>query len=288
MHLWNDALELIEANLAEELDLADVARAAMTSEYHFRRMFSSLAGMPVSEYIRRRRMTVAAADVLRGEGLLDVAIRYGYGSAEAFTRAFRTVHGISPAQAREPGARLASQTRLSFHLRVEGTTPMNHRIVDLPATTLIGLRTAVPVVYSGPNQALIDFERSISTEARERLAALNDAEPRGLLSVTAGNQPDAAEGSEVDYWRAAASTQDIPDGFDELRVPAGTWAVFEAEGELPQVAQQLWADAATEWFPSNPYRWAPGPQLMSADLEPGSSHGTARLWIPVEPELAGD
>nr|WP_231366159.1 helix-turn-helix domain-containing protein [Zhihengliuella flava] len=264
--------------------MADVARAAMTSEYHFRRMFSTLSGMPVSEYVRRRRMTVAAADILRGDGILDVAIRYGYTSAEAFTRAFRAVHGISPAQAREPGASLASQSRLSFHLRVEGTTPMNHRIVDLPATTLVGLRATVPVVYSGPNQAIIDFERSIPAEVRERMAALNDVEPRGLLSVTAGNQPDATEGSDVDYWRAAATTQDTPVEFEELHLPAGTWVVFEAEGQMPQVAQQLWADAATEWFPSNPYRWAPGPQLMTADLEPGSAQGTARLWIPIEPE----
>lgn len=161
---------------------------------------------------------------------------------------------------------------------------MNHRIVDLPATKLVGLRATVPVVYSGPNQAIIDFERSIAAEARERMAALNDVEPCGLLSVTAGNQPDAAEGSDVDYWRAAATTQDTPEEFEELHLPAGMWVVFEAEGQMPQVAQQLWADAATEWFPSNPYRWAPGPQLMTADLEPGSAQGTARLWIPIEAE----
>jgi hypothetical protein len=64
-----------------------------------RRMFSALAGMPLSEYVRRRRMTVAAAEVVTGIGdLLGIAVRYGYGSAEAFGRAFQSVHGVSPGQ----------------------------------------------------------------------------------------------------------------------------------------------------------------------------------------------
>lgn len=287
MHLWNEAIELIESRLGDDLVIADAARAAATSEYHFRRMFSTLAGMPVSEYVRRRRMTLAAAHLVAGDGVLDTAVRYGYSSAEAFGRAFRTVHGMTPAQARVAGARLASQPRLSFHLRVEGTTLMKHRIVELPDLKLVGLRAAVPVVYSGPNQAIIDFERSIGTETRQRLGDLNDVEPRGLLSVTAGNDPDIAEGTRVDYWRAAASSLPTPPGLEELTVPAGRWVVFEAEGEMPQAAQCLWADAAAEWFPSNPYRWAPGPQLMQAEMEAGSTRGRAGLWIPVEAEPVG-
>ena len=92
----NRLVDVVEQQLTDELDVVAVARTFGTTEHHLRRMFSSLAGMPLSEYIRRRRMTVAAADVL-GEGdLLDVAVRFGYGSTEAFGRAFRAVHGVSP------------------------------------------------------------------------------------------------------------------------------------------------------------------------------------------------
>lgn len=81
----NDAMEHIEAHLGERIEAADLARIAMTSEYHFRRMFSALAGLPLSEYIRRRRMTVAGAEVLgdRDRSLLDVAMRYGYDTGRA-------------------------------------------------------------------------------------------------------------------------------------------------------------------------------------------------------------
>ncbi|EME23171.1 AraC family transcriptional regulator [Rhodococcus triatomae BKS 15-14] len=118
---WNRAIDLIEQRLEGDLDISDIARVALTSEYHFRRMFSTLAGMPLSEYVRRRRLTVATADVLAGEPVVDVAVRFGYGSAAAFTRAFKSMHGLTPGQARQPGSVLRSQPPLRFHLRVEGS-----------------------------------------------------------------------------------------------------------------------------------------------------------------------
>jgi AraC family transcriptional regulator len=93
---WNRAVELIEADLAAPVDVSRLARVALTSEYHFRRMFASLAGMPVSEYIRRRKLTAATAEIVAGQGVLVVAVRYGYGSAEAFTRAFKACTGLHP------------------------------------------------------------------------------------------------------------------------------------------------------------------------------------------------
>ena len=96
----NRVVDVVEESLADEIDIGVLARELGTTEYHVRRMFSSLAGMPLSEYIRRRRMTVAAADVLAGDDLLATAVRFGYGSTEAFGRAFRAVHGIGPVQAR--------------------------------------------------------------------------------------------------------------------------------------------------------------------------------------------
>src|SRR5689334_5347814 len=113
----NRLVDLVEERLGEDVDVAAVARSAGSSEYHLRRMFSSLAGMPLSEYVRRRRMTVAAGDVVRGAGdLLGIAVRYGYGSAEAFGRAFQAVHGVSPGRARRDGGPLRTQPRLRFRL----------------------------------------------------------------------------------------------------------------------------------------------------------------------------
>ncbi|ABM09912.1 AraC family transcriptional regulator [Pseudarthrobacter sp. PvP004] len=284
MQGWNRAIELIEQDLTAEIEVADLARAALTSEYHFRRMFSSLAGLPISEYIRRRRLTAATAEILEGRAVLDVAFRYGYGSAEAFTRAFKAMHGLNPSQARLPGAVLHSQPQLRFHVRVEGNTDMKHRIEDKPAFRLIGLKARVPLVHEGPNHAIIEFQRGLDPAVTARMLELADADPAGPLSVTDNMEEQRTEGSELDYWHAVASTKPAPPGFDSLEVPAGLWVVFETEGKFPEVLQGMWADAATEWFPANPYRWAPGPEMLSVQVEPGRTHGRGQLWIPIERE----
>jgi AraC family transcriptional regulator len=104
MEHWNEALSQIEDNLDGEIDVAALARVAQTSEYHFRRMFSTLSGLPLSEYVRRRRLTQATAEILDGDaGVLEVAVEYSYGSADAFTRAFKAMHGLTPSEARRPG-----------------------------------------------------------------------------------------------------------------------------------------------------------------------------------------
>jgi AraC family transcriptional regulator len=93
----NRLVDLVEKHLSEQIDVTGLARTLARAWYHLRRMFSSLAGMPLSEYVRRRRMTVAAADVVRSrEDLLTIAVRHGYGSIEAFGRAFQAVHGCRP------------------------------------------------------------------------------------------------------------------------------------------------------------------------------------------------
>ncbi len=286
VHEWNRAVELIEHDLTAPVEVSTLARTALTSEYHFRRMFSSLAGFPVSEYIRRRRLTAATAEILEGGTVLDVAVRYGYGSAEAFTRAFKAMHGLTPSEARQPGAILHSQPQLRFHLRVEGNTDMKHRIEDRPAFRLIGLKARVPLVHEGPNQAIIDFQRGLDPNVTQRMLGFADMDPAGPLSVTDNIEEQRTEGSELDYWHAVASSQAAPEGLDALEVPAGLWVVFETEGKFPEVLQNMWADAATEWFPANPYRWAPGPEMLSVRVEAGGTHGRGQLWIPIERDEA--
>ncbi|MGP4115264.1 AraC family transcriptional regulator [Streptomyces sp. 4N509B] len=288
----NEAMEHVERHLDQPIDVAVMARVAATSEYHLRRMFSALAGMPLSEYVRRRRLTVAGAEVLAGrEPLLDIAVRYGYGSSEAFARAFRAVHGVGPGEARRTGAPLVSQPRLSFRLTIEGSSSMRYRIVDRPAFTVVGFKARVPLVHEGPNQAIVDFVRGTAPEALEQLAELSDQEPRGVVSVTDNGDPSAAEGTELDYYQAvitsaapAAAVSAAPEGATTLAVPAGGWAVFTTTGPAPHAIQYLWRDVFTEWFPSNPYRSRPGPAILRTEPSTNGADDEAELWFPVERE----
>ncbi|ARX80801.1 AraC family transcriptional regulator [Streptomyces alboflavus] len=281
----NESLEYIERQLDQDVDVAEVARIAATSEYHLRRMFSALAGMPLSEYVRRRRLTVAGGEVLAGrESLLDIAVRYGYGSGEAFARAFRALHGVGPGEARRTGAALVSQARLTFRLTVEGSSSMRYRVVDKPDFSVVGLKTRVPLVHSGPNQAIIDFVRGIAPATLEGLEKLSDQEPHGVVAICDDLDPSRAEGTELDYYQGVITSAAAPDGTTVLPVPAGTWAVFTTSGPAPQAIQELWRDVFTQWFPSNPYRSRPGPEILRTRMSPDKTEADAELWLPVERE----
>lgn len=277
MHEWNAAIAHIEDNLTEEITGTALASIALTSEYHFRRMFATLAGMPLSEYIRNRRLTAATAKIVAGESVLDTAVTYGYGSADAFTRAFKAFHGMTPTQARQTGAILNSQSQLKFHLKIEGSTNVPYRIVEKDAFQLVGYSTQVPVVHLGENHAIAQFERSLDRDRLTALKELSNVEPVGTLSATEYLDDD----TNVLYWHAVATTATPPEDTEARHVPAGQWVVFSTEGKVPEAFQQLWATAATEWFPANPYEWAPGPQLLAAELNETGDRGSAELWIPI-------
>ncbi|THG29502.1 AraC family transcriptional regulator [Naasia lichenicola] len=281
----NQVVELVEDHLTDELDVGSLASGLGTTEYHLRRMFSSLAGMPLSEYVRRRRMSVAGADLLGDDDLLTIAVRYGYGSTEAFGRAFRAVHGVAPGDVRRDGGPLRTQPRLRFRLTVEGSTVMNTRIADRPAFRLVGHATRVPLIHEGVNPHIQQHIASLPAAEHNRLKALSNTEPRGLLAVSADVDPDYTEGSELTYLHGVAvdAGTAAPDDLDIIEEPAGEWAVFRTEGDYPAALQETWAATATDWFPSNPWRLRPGPSLVAVlDRSADFSTATTELWLPVE------
>ncbi|MFJ9896790.1 helix-turn-helix domain-containing protein [Streptomyces sp. NPDC091280] len=280
----NQALDHLEDHLDREVDVAGAARIAAVSEYHFRRLFSALAGMPLPVYVRRRRMTLAAAEVLAGRHtLLDVAVRYGYGSGEAFARAFRSVHGIGPGEARRTGATLTAQPRMSFRVVVEGSTTMRYRIVEKEAFRIVGRKARVPLVPEGENASAAAHLESLDERAVLRMKELSDREPEGIVSAAVYLTDSREEGAEADYWIGAVTGPDSEAGdLDALDVRAGIWAVFDNDGPYPSALQELWRDVFTQWFPSNPYTSRPGPELLRTQPVSIGEETHSQLWIPIE------
>ncbi|NKY48991.1 AraC family transcriptional regulator [Nocardia vermiculata] len=285
IEILNRLVDEIEAHLGDGVDIDAFAARTGTTGYHARRMFSSLAGIPVSEYVRRRRMTVAAADVIGDEDLLTIAVRYGYGSTEAFGRAFRAVHGVGHGEVRRAGGPLRSQPQLRFRLTVEGSTPMDARILERPAFRLIGHAARVPLIHEGVNPHIQRHIESFPVAEHERVKQLSNTDPAGLLQVSADVDPDYTEGSTLTYLHGVAvdAATAVPDDLDAIELPAGQWVVFRTSGEHPAALQSTWAATATEWFPSNPWRLRPGPSIVSIlEHSPDFATATCELWLPVE------
>lgn len=278
-------VDLVEQRMSEEIDVASFAGEQGTTEYHLRRMFSSLASMPLSEYVRRRRMTLAAADVVENGELLGIAVRYGYGSTEAFSRAFRAIHGASPGDVRRDGGPLRTQPQIRFRLTIQGSTSMETRIAVRPAFTLIGYSTPVRLIHQGVNPQIQEFIAALPISEHARLKNMSNGEPPGLLQVSADVDPDYTEGTELIYMHGVSVDADtvVPKDLDAIDVTAGQWAIFRTEGPFPDALQSTWAATATDWFPSNPWRLRPGPSIVAVlDHADDFTTATSELWLPVE------
>ena len=277
----NSALTYIEENLAGQIDLQEAARRANCSEYHFSRMFSFLAGVGLAEYIRRRRLTLAAFDLRDPEmRVLDVALKYDYQSADSFARAFQAVHGVPPSRARE--ATLKSYARLSFQLTVQGATEMNYRIVEKPAFHIVGIHKRVALIYRGINPEIAAMWRSLTEPLISQLKGLSNLEPGGIISGTSNISPNREEQSQLDHWIGAATSLPCPPGLEQLEVEAGSWAVFECVGPFPDTMQDIWARIYSEWFPSSGYQHKPGPELVWCEQRDITlPNFRCQIWIPV-------
>ena len=267
----NQAVDYLEGHL-EAPDLGEAARIACCSPYHFQRMFTLLAGAPLSEYIRRRKMSRAAADLQHGERIVDVALKYGYSSPTAFNRAFQAVHGLPPSAAKTPGAVLKSHPPLRFAITVQGVEEMEYRIEKRDAFRIVGVSAPLSKdIEENFQQVPQLWGRAASDGTIPRLAGLMDGEPRGLLGVCDGLE-------SARYYIAVASSAPAGEGLEEYTVPAFTWAMFPGTGDGPAAIQALERRVVAEWLPTSGYEYAEGPDV-EVYLDPECTK--FEVWIPV-------
>lgn len=281
----NQALAYIENHLAEDIDYGEIAKIAYCSEYHFKRMFSFLSGVSLSEYIRRRRLTLAALDLKdRDMRIIDVAVKYGYNSADSFSRAFHFMHGILPSEARSANIKLKAYPRMTFQLSIKGGCEMNYRIVEKESFQLVGFKKRVPVVFNGVNPEIAKMTKLLTPDVIHQLKALSDGEPTGIISASTNfSEGRMQEKGELDHYIGVATSKEETSGFDVLKVDASTWAVFESKGPFPETLQDVWGRIYSEWFPSSGYEAVEGPEILwNESPDTANPNYRSEIWIPVK------
>ncbi|OZQ62410.1 AraC family transcriptional regulator [Paenibacillus sp. VTT E-133280] len=280
----NRALHYIEENLDEDIDLKEAARLACCSDYHFSRMFSFLAGITLSEYIRRRRLTLAAFELQAGDlRIVDVAVKYGYSSADAFSRAFQVLHGVPPSSVRSHAPSLKAYPRMTFQLTIQGGCEMNYRIVEKESFRIVGITKKVPIQFNGVSSEIASMWKGLTSLDIDQLKKLSNVEPQGLISASTNfSEGRMEEKGELDHYIGAATSEECPENFAKLEVPALTWAVFEAVGPFPDTLQNVWGRIYSEWFPSASYEVARGPEILwNEGKDVSSPNFRSEIWIPV-------
>lgn len=280
----NEALSYIEENLTNDINFKEVAKLALCSEYHFQRMFSFLAGVTLSEYIRRRRLTLAAFEISNSSTrVIDIAIKYGYNSPDSFTRAFQNLHGITPTEARNNGESLKAYPKMTFQISIKGGNEMNYRIVEKEEFKIVGISKRVPIVFNGVNPEINDMWKSLDLLKINKLKELSNVEPKGIISASTNfSEGRMEEKGELDHYIGVATNNDCPNEFAQLKVSASTWAVFEAVGPFPETLQNIWGRIYSEWFPTSNFELAKGPEILwNEHHDTASPTFKSEIWIPV-------
>lgn len=275
----NRAMAYIEENLAEHITYDEIARLARCSTYHFQRMFPFVTGVTLSEYIRRRRLTLAARDLrTSGAKVLEIALRYGYESPEAFSRAFKNLHGISPQAARGAGVTLKAYPRMTFQMTVKGEHEMKYRMVQRDAFEVFGACAEISTDQEEAFAQVPQFFRQCDEDGTTD--AINDLLGRfhdnHTISALYGFGPDSFTYMLGNYLPKGLV---VAPRFDVLAVPQAEWAVFDVPGcDMQGMWRRIW----TEWFPASGYEAEVGPQFEMYYGLARHENVFGEIWIPVK------
>ena len=268
---FQESIDFIEQNLSETLDIDEIAGKAVLSPFYYQRIFGALCGMTVGEYIRARRMTLAAQELANSENkVIDIAVKYGYDSPDSFAKAFQRFHGITPSQAREPGASLRSFAPMHIKITLEGGSMLDYCIMEKAPFTIVGTKRR------------FNSETSYQEIPKYWNEWMSDKKGlKGMFGVCMD-----MDGKDFDYWIADlyAPWEEIQEGCETHQIPGSYWAQFVCRGPLPDSLQKVNTQIWSEWLPSLSGYELAGNYSIEIYMPPAENPADTvnYIWIPLK------
>ena len=289
-----NAIEYIENHLDGDIDYAEVARQAYSSNYHFQRVFGILCGMTLGDYIRRRRLSRAASDLRDGEKVLDVAVKYGYESSESFSRAFYRFHGVLPSKVKR-GAPAKVFQKLSLNIPSIGDFTMKCTVEERPDKILVGFKRRFRGVPYGEERLEQENDFYSSTRGKQWLligAAGDNMTDYAVVTNIDDDGYDFYIAYELDDWARAAIFDSAITGmnlsreeFEIIHLPKRVCAVFPTAQSKHPIADytDIRSRIVTEWLPQSDYELADAPEVVELHWRTGErSKRYIEITLPVE------
>ena len=278
------AIDFMETHLLEPIKVEDIAKQAHVSPFHFQRLFVLLTDVSLGEYMRRRRMTLAAKELISSDcRIIDLSYKYGYDTPEAFSKAFRKHHGMTPREARKGDRKLQSYNRLSIQVNLKGVLPMKYRIVEREEIKITGESKEITCNVEEGTQAIgiaAFWGELNANETVNRLVQLMNGDIKGPLGVT--NNFDE-EKNTIEYWIGVENQGEIQNEFSTIELPPAKWVVFEVRGPVSTAIPEAWKQIYSEWFPSNGYEPAEHPPLeVYLEENPNSKNAVNEIWVAIK------
>ena len=240
----NAVIDYVESHLCDEISSDEVSRIIACPYTVFQRSFVQITGVTLSEYIRRRRLTSAAYEIQNTDKrILDIALEYGYESADAFGVAFKRLHGIAPNMVRKTDTQLKFFSRLHFTLIIKGVDEMDYKMMEKDSFHVVGVRRTTPT--GGGTWAIVKSDGSI-----EKMRGIAG---EGFISM--GLCFGFGDDGSNDYMCGFEYGGGEILGFDQYTVPKSTWLVFEAKGAISEgVLGNTWNRIYGEFLPQSEFR----------------------------------
>jgi AraC family transcriptional regulator len=289
----NQVADYIEEHLDDEMNYAQLADIVCCTVYQFGRVFSYVVGISLSEYVRRRRLSQAALELQDGnKKVIDIALKYGYSSPDAFTRAFVAMHGVTPKEACTLGAKLKLYPRITFHISIIGDTDMEYRIEKKGIVHCAG-------IVRNFGKLTVNQSASHWTEETPKIWEywdnfLNRGENIVIRDkyklyrppfYQVGFNQTLENGDTVVSIGAEAKPGETYPELMSFEIPEHTWAVFPVKGTLNQNVHPIsktMTRVLNEWLPSSGYELIKGMDLET--YGPGDTQSddyVCELWLPV-------
>lgn len=268
------ALWYVESHLRDEVNLDQVAAVAGVSQFHLARAFALATGQPVMRYVRGRRLTEAArALAAGGADILGIALEFGYGSHEAFTRAFRDHFGTVPQEVRRRRALNDLEIVEAYRMNARTDGPIDEPSIVEGAALLIA---GIARTHSGSSAAM-PAQWGEFAPWLGQIPGQRGATAYGVLYNDTETGIDYLTGVEVsDFGR-------VPVGLTRLRIAPRTYAIFRHAGHVSTVSAS-WGAIWEDWFPRSGYQSVDAPMIerYPETFDPVTGSGGLEIWIPVQ------
>lgn len=291
IQLIQQAICYMEEHILENINYADVAKSVHMSSYNFHRTFSFIVGMTANEYIRKRRLTLAARELQTTDiSVIDAAFKYGYKSPESFSKAFSQFHGSTPKQAKRKGAKLHLFNPLVIKIILEGGSIMDYRMEHRGRQQFIALVKAFPNEISNDenDHSIPDFwtkcsERNL-IEPMKLLRKEGKRDLYGLCTPVKDNETHFNYGIGImidDDTDITKLEQFTNNGYSIWETKPVDYAVFKCFGSDGDCLGETWSKFFKEFVPQTGYT-----QTDDTDYEIYFENGEnglfCELWVPVK------
>lgn len=283
---FNQLMNYIDNNLTKEISGKEISKIVGLSEYHFKRMFSYMAGMSLSEYIKNRRLSVANVELINGAKVTDVAFKYGYKSIEGFSRAFREWCGFLPSEVIKNKIQ-KSFPKFSFFIDIRGGISMEFKIEKKEKFNIVGVSKRVPIQFEGVNNAILEIAQSITEQQTSEMHQLADLYPYQVLNVSYEFEDGYLEekGYLTHMIGFATTRENRFDDLEQITIEESTWAIFPNQGPFPATLQETTAKIYTEWLPSSDYEIVDLPVISFTKHDGTYENVYSEVWMPIKKKI---